>query len=91
MGGADDAAPGTDGASRRRRNLDGPAEALSNAYSAAVKPGRLKDALSGTWLGHTLHPCLTDATTAFFVSASPAVTHIDPYLADAAKREARLI
>ena len=54
----------------RASALDGPAETLSNAYGAAVKPGRLKDALSGTWLGHALHPLLTDATIAFFVSAS---------------------
>ena len=54
----------------RAETLDRPAETLSSAYGAAVKPGRLKDALSGTWLGHALHPLLTDATLAFFMSAS---------------------
>ncbi|HVM16817.1 MAG TPA: Rieske (2Fe-2S) protein [Gaiellaceae bacterium] len=50
--------------------LDAPAETLSGAFSSAVGPGPLKDALSGTWLGHALHPLLTDATIAFFLSAS---------------------
>jgi nitrite reductase/ring-hydroxylating ferredoxin subunit/uncharacterized membrane protein len=50
--------------------LDEPAEKLSEAFSSAVEPGPLKDALSGTWLGHALHPLLTDATIGFFLSAS---------------------
>jgi nitrite reductase/ring-hydroxylating ferredoxin subunit len=50
--------------------LDGPAEQIAGAFSSAVAPGPLKDALSGTWLGHALHPLLTDATMAFYVSAS---------------------
>jgi nitrite reductase/ring-hydroxylating ferredoxin subunit/uncharacterized membrane protein len=50
--------------------LDAPAEALASAFASAVEPGPVKDALSGTWLGHALHPLLTDATLAFYVSAS---------------------
>lgn len=50
--------------------LDGPAEAVSGAFSSAVEPGPLKDLLGGTPLGHALHPLLTDVTLAFYVSAS---------------------
>ncbi|MCA1657638.1 MAG: Rieske 2Fe-2S domain-containing protein, partial [Actinobacteria bacterium] len=35
----------------------------------AVPPGRFKDLLSGTWLGHTLHPLLTDLPIGFWTSA----------------------
>lgn len=34
-----------------------------------VGPGPLKDLLSGTWLGHALHPVLTDVTIGAWVSA----------------------
>ena len=34
-----------------------------------IRPGPLKDALSGTWLGHALHPLLTDVTIGSFTSA----------------------
>jgi nitrite reductase/ring-hydroxylating ferredoxin subunit/uncharacterized membrane protein len=50
--------------------LDGPSEALAGALSSALGPGRLKDALAGTWLGHALHPLLTDATLGFFLAAT---------------------
>ena len=33
---------------------------LGAAVDAAVKPGAIKDLLAGTWLGHPLHPVLTD-------------------------------
>jgi nitrite reductase/ring-hydroxylating ferredoxin subunit/uncharacterized membrane protein len=41
-------------------SLDGPAEAIAKQVRHILKPGALKDALSGTWLGHPLHPLLTD-------------------------------
>jgi nitrite reductase/ring-hydroxylating ferredoxin subunit/uncharacterized membrane protein len=46
-------------------NLDEAADALAgavnDAYAAAGSTGpRLKDLLAGTWLGHPLHPALTD-------------------------------
>ena len=50
--------------------LDTPGKAVGKAARAAVGPGALKDALSGTWLGHALHPLLTDVTIGSFVSAS---------------------
>jgi uncharacterized membrane protein len=49
--------------------LDAPAEALSGAVGAAVGTGPVKDALSGTWLGHALHPMLTDLPIGFWTSA----------------------
>jgi nitrite reductase/ring-hydroxylating ferredoxin subunit len=49
--------------------LDGPAKKLGKAVRNTIKPGPLKDALSGTWLGHALHPMLTDVTVGSFTSA----------------------
>lgn len=49
--------------------LDGPADALMGAVSKAIPAGPLKDALSGTWLGHALHPVLTDLPIGFWTSA----------------------
>ena len=34
-----------------------------------IRPGPLKNALSGSWLGHALHPMLTDVTIGSFTSA----------------------
>ncbi len=50
--------------------LDAPGKAVGQAVRGALGPGALKDALSGTWLGHALHPLLTDVTIGSFVSAS---------------------
>ena len=42
--------------------LDAVAEPLQNAVRAAVpQDSVVKDALSGTWLGHPVHPPLTDS------------------------------
>jgi nitrite reductase/ring-hydroxylating ferredoxin subunit len=35
-----------------------------------IKPGALKDTLSGTWLGHAIHPMLTDVVIGSFLSAT---------------------
>jgi nitrite reductase/ring-hydroxylating ferredoxin subunit len=35
-----------------------------------IPPGRLRDALHGTWLGHPLHPLLVQATAGTWLSAS---------------------
>ncbi|MDQ1443794.1 MAG: hypothetical protein QOI20_258 [Acidimicrobiaceae bacterium] len=40
--------------------LDAPGKALQNAVNAAIDPTPVKNALNGTWLGHPLHPLLTD-------------------------------
>lgn len=50
--------------------LDKPATLVSRAVRGALSPGKLKDALSGTWLGHALHPALTDVVIGSFLSAS---------------------
>lgn len=59
----------TDGIERLTR-LDAPGKALGRSVRGAVPAGGVKDALSGTWLGHALHPPLTDLVTGSFVSAA---------------------
>jgi nitrite reductase/ring-hydroxylating ferredoxin subunit len=49
--------------------LDAPAKRIGKAVRGIVRPGPLKDALSGSWLGHALHPLLTDVTIGSFTSA----------------------
>ena len=39
--------------------LDGPAEAVAGAVRGTLKPGRMKDALSGSWLGPVSYTHLT--------------------------------
>src|SRR5438270_14067843 len=51
-------------------SLDAIVEPLQKAVRAAIPPdSRLKDALSGTWLGHPLHPPLTDVVIGSWSSA----------------------
>jgi nitrite reductase/ring-hydroxylating ferredoxin subunit/uncharacterized membrane protein len=50
--------------------LDGLGQAIGKAVRGVIGPGAIKDALSGTWLGHPLHPVLTDVVIGSFVSAS---------------------
>jgi nitrite reductase/ring-hydroxylating ferredoxin subunit/uncharacterized membrane protein len=50
--------------------LDALAEPLQKAVRASVpQESRLKDLLSGTWLGHPLHPALTDVVVGAWSSA----------------------
>jgi nitrite reductase/ring-hydroxylating ferredoxin subunit len=49
--------------------LDAPAKTIGKAVRSLIKPGPVKDALSGSWLGHALHPVLTDVTIGSFTSA----------------------
>ena len=49
--------------------LDRPAKKLGETVRSVIKPGPLKNALSGSWLGHALHPLLTDVTIGSFTSA----------------------
>src|SRR5207245_2758215 len=53
----------------RSEALDGPAGALANVIKKVVPPGALKNGLSGTWLGHPLHPLLTDVVIGAWTSA----------------------
>jgi nitrite reductase/ring-hydroxylating ferredoxin subunit/uncharacterized membrane protein len=50
--------------------LDAPAEAVAKQVRAILRPGAIKDALSGTWLGHALHPLLTDVPIGAWTSAT---------------------
>jgi nitrite reductase/ring-hydroxylating ferredoxin subunit/uncharacterized membrane protein len=50
--------------------LDGLGEKVGKAVRGAIKPGALKDAISGTWLGHAVHPMLTDVVIGSFTSAT---------------------
>jgi nitrite reductase/ring-hydroxylating ferredoxin subunit/uncharacterized membrane protein len=51
-------------------SLDGPAEAVAGWIRGIVPRGPVKDALSGTPLGHALHPLLTDLPIGTWTSAS---------------------
>jgi nitrite reductase/ring-hydroxylating ferredoxin subunit/uncharacterized membrane protein len=50
--------------------LDSLGKPLAKAVRAAMSSNGLKDALSGTWLGHATHPMLTDVVIGSFTSAS---------------------
>jgi nitrite reductase/ring-hydroxylating ferredoxin subunit len=49
--------------------LDGPGKAIGKQVRSTVKQP-LKDVLSGTWLGHALHPLLTDVVIGSFLSTT---------------------
>jgi nitrite reductase/ring-hydroxylating ferredoxin subunit/uncharacterized membrane protein len=49
--------------------LDPLAERVGQAVGRVVPRGGLKDALHGVWLGHPLHPLLTDLPIGFWTSA----------------------
>src|SRR4051812_44840032 len=50
--------------------LDQPGKTVGKTVRSAISPGALKDAISGTWLGHALHPMLTDVVIGSFTSAT---------------------
>jgi len=50
--------------------LDPGGKAIGKRVRSLLSPGPLKDALSGTWLGHAVHPLLTDVVIGSFMSAS---------------------
>jgi nitrite reductase/ring-hydroxylating ferredoxin subunit/uncharacterized membrane protein len=54
----------------RLEGLDGPAETVAKKVRGALDPGPVKDALSGVWLGHPLHPLLTDIPIGTWSSAT---------------------
>ncbi len=52
------------------QQLDGAGKALKSLVDRYVPPGsELKDVLSGTWLGHPLHPLLTDVVVGTWTSS----------------------
>ena len=50
-------------------SLDPAADRVRDAVALAIPNGPRKDLLSGTWLGHPLHPMLTDLPIGFWTSA----------------------
>jgi nitrite reductase/ring-hydroxylating ferredoxin subunit/uncharacterized membrane protein len=54
----------------RARSLDAVGRKLGLAVANVVRPGRGKDLLAGTWLGHPVHPLLTDLPIGTWTSAS---------------------
>ena len=50
--------------------LDPVAAAITKTVQRATQPAAVKNALSGTWLGHQLHPLLTDVTIGAWLSAA---------------------
>ena len=50
--------------------LDPVADLLESTYTKVVPGGVLKELLAGTWLGHSLHPALTDVPIGAWLSAS---------------------
>ena len=52
--------------------LDRVGKPLAAAISRATRPTLVKNALSGTWLGHQLHPLLTDIPIGSWVAACHA-------------------
>jgi nitrite reductase/ring-hydroxylating ferredoxin subunit/uncharacterized membrane protein len=50
-------------------SLDPAADRVRDVVSLAIPNGPRKDLLSGTWLGHPLHPMLTDLPIGFWTSA----------------------
>jgi nitrite reductase/ring-hydroxylating ferredoxin subunit/uncharacterized membrane protein len=49
--------------------LDSTADAISGFVRKVIPAGPVKDALSGSWLGHALHPLLTDVPIGLWTSA----------------------
>lgn len=54
----------------RLRGLDPLANAISRSLRRVVKPGPVRDTLHGTWLGHPVHPMLTDVPIGCWTSAA---------------------
>ncbi|MDP8970018.1 MAG: hypothetical protein M3N52_05900, partial [Actinomycetota bacterium] len=53
----------------RSQALDPLGRTLTRAFTKVVRHGVVKDALSGTWMGHPAHPMLTDVTIGAWISA----------------------
>jgi nitrite reductase/ring-hydroxylating ferredoxin subunit/uncharacterized membrane protein len=49
--------------------LDQPAQKLADVVHAATRPRLVKNALSGTWLGHRFHPLLVELPIGFWSGA----------------------
>ncbi|HEU0316632.1 MAG TPA: Rieske 2Fe-2S domain-containing protein [Solirubrobacteraceae bacterium] len=67
--------------------LDQVTAPVAKLVGRATKPGPVKNALSGTWLGHQLHPLLTDVT----IGAWASVAVVDLFGGRQGARVARLL
>lgn len=54
----------------RTSALDGAVESLRRSVRRVIRPGAPADALHGVWLGHPLHPALTDVPVGAWVGAA---------------------
>ena len=54
----------------RSSRLDGVIDLVRRAVRRVIPPGPVADALHGTWLGHPLHPALTDVPVGAWVGAA---------------------
>ncbi len=52
-----DLAEGIVGQIEQSQALDAFAQTVASLVSKVLQPGKLKDLLSGTWMGHPAHPC----------------------------------
>ena len=52
------------------QELDGPVERLKPVAAALIKDPARRDLLLGRWLGHALHPVMTDLPIGFWTSAT---------------------
>ncbi|MDI3387721.1 Rieske 2Fe-2S domain-containing protein [Streptomyces sp. B-S-A8] len=66
--------------------LDGVCHRLSGLVGRVTGAEKVKNALSGTWLGHPLHPVLTDVPIGAYVMASVLDVTAGPAGAGAARR-----
>jgi nitrite reductase/ring-hydroxylating ferredoxin subunit/uncharacterized membrane protein len=53
----------------RSQALDTFAQSLGGLVSTVLPPGKVKDLISGTWMGHPAHPMLTDIPIGAWTSA----------------------
>lgn len=53
----------------RLEQLDAPAQKVAGVMRKVIPSGPVKDALSGTWLGHAFHPLMTDVPIGTWTSA----------------------
>jgi nitrite reductase/ring-hydroxylating ferredoxin subunit/uncharacterized membrane protein len=54
----------------QEKRLDGLAKVVGDFVGKLLPAGPVKDALSGTWLGHTFHPVMTDIPIGAWTSAT---------------------
>src|SRR5262245_19955208 len=54
----------------RQQRVDGVIRLVRRTARRVIRPGPVADALHGTWLGHPLHPVLTDIPIGAWVGAA---------------------